>query len=147
MAENKYVIFRLGEEKYGIPIESVERILPDQSVTKLPRTPKMFLGVFEIRGETIPAIDARLRFDMEPAAEAKNFVVVMTGEGRCALRVDSVDGILNFDESEVDDSPELFESKNDAFMHGVGKKGSELTVLIDPTHVVPSTLKSKLQVA
>lgn len=147
MAENKYVIFRLGEEKYGIPIESVERILPDQSVTKLPRTPKMFLGVFEIRGETIPAIDARLRFDMEPTAVAKNFVVVMTGEGRCALRVDSVDGILNFDESEVDASPELFESKNDAFMQGVGKKGAELTVLIDPTYVVPSTLKSKLQVA
>ena len=53
MSETKYVVFQLGAERYGLPIDSVERILPSQSVTKLPKTPKMMLGVFDMRGETI----------------------------------------------------------------------------------------------
>ncbi len=45
---SKYVVFRLGDEKFGLPIESIERILPQQSVTSLPKSRKMFLGVFDL---------------------------------------------------------------------------------------------------
>lgn len=144
MAENKYVVFRLGEERYGLPIESVERILPDQTITSIPRAPKMMLGVFELRGSTLPAIDARLRFDMEPMKDMSNYIVVLSEAGRCALRVDGVDGIINFEESEVDDSTGFFESKGEDFMLGVGKKSDQLTVLIDPERLVPKSLQKKL---
>ena len=65
--ETKYVVFQLDKERFGVPIDAVERILPSQEVTRLPRTPKMMLGVFDLRGSTIPAVDARLRFDMKEA--------------------------------------------------------------------------------
>jgi purine-binding chemotaxis protein CheW len=144
MSENKYVIFKLGAERYGLPIESVERILPTQQVTKIPKTPKMMLGVFELRGTTIPTIDARMRFDLPEGEEARNFVVIITGEGRCALRVDHVDGIVTFDESEIDDKTTLLDDRNDEMMSGIGKRNDELTVLLDPMHLVPKNLKSKV---
>jgi len=147
VAENKYVIFKLGSERYGLPIESVERILPAQSVTKIPKTPKMLIGVFELRGSTIPTIDARMRFEMPEADDARNFVVVLTEEGRCALRVDYVDGILTFEEDQVDSNTGLIEDKRDEMMAGIGKQGEELTVLLNPMHLVPKTLKAKVAAA
>jgi len=144
MSENKYVIFKLGAERYGLPIESVERILPAQPVTKIPKTPKMMLGVFELRGTTIPTIDARMRFDMPEGADARNFVVIITGEGRCALRVDHVDGIGTFDENEIDAKTSMLEDRNDEMLSGIGKHDDELTVLLDPMHLVPKNLKSKV---
>lgn len=144
MSENKYVIFKLGNESYGLPIESVERILPVQNVTRLPRTPKMFLGVFELRGTTLPALDARLRFEMEESPEAKNFVVVLTGDSRCALRVDEVDGILSLEEGEIDENPALLDNRNDDFLRAIGKKDDRLVVLLDPANVVPKALRAKV---
>ncbi len=147
MAENKYVIFKLGNERYGLPIESVERILPAQSVTRIPKTPKMLLGVFELRGSTIPTIDARMRFELPEIEDARNFVVVLTEEGRCALRVDYVDGIHSFEEDQVDANTNMLEERRDEMMSGIGKQGDLLTVLLDPTHLVPKTLKAKVAAA
>ena len=62
MSEKKFIVFLLANERYGIPIEAVERILPEQNPTPIPKSPEMFLGVFDLRGETIPAIDLRTRF-------------------------------------------------------------------------------------
>lgn len=144
MAECKYVIFKLGAERYGLPIESVERILPVQPVTRIPKTPKMLIGVFELRGSTIPTIDARMRFDMPEAVDARNFVVILTEEGRCALRVDNVDGILTFQEDEIESDTSLVDERNDEMLSGIGKQGDELTVLLNPMHLVPKSLKSKV---
>ena len=100
--ESKYVVFRLGSQRFGLPIESVERILPVQLVTPMPKCPEMFLGLFDLRGSTIPAVDARLRLGLEAGAEAEKFVVVLTPEGRCGLRVDEVVGISNFTMEQVE---------------------------------------------
>jgi len=143
MAETKYVVFKLGEELFGVPIERVERILPDQTVTRLPKTPKMFLGIFDLRGETVPAIDLRARFELETQPDSANFVVLQTSAGRCAFRVDGVDGIVTLDESEVEQSPELFDT-NDDFVLGIGKDGDRLIVLIEADEIVPRNLRAKI---
>jgi purine-binding chemotaxis protein CheW len=147
MAENKYVVFRLGNEKYGLPIECVERILPTQDVTRLPRTPKMMLGVFEMRGTTVPAIDARLRFDLEESDECQNFVVVLGKAGRCALSVDNVDGIITLSEEEIEENSSLFDSKADDFVRGIGKQNDSLLVLLDPDGLIPPNLRKKIAAA
>jgi purine-binding chemotaxis protein CheW len=147
MAEKKYVIFRLGQEKYGLPIESVERILPMQDVTRLPRTPKMLLGVFEMRGTTVPAIDARLRFELDQTEENQNFIVVLTEQGRCALSVDIVDGIITLDDAQVEKNSTLFDTKQDDFICGIGKQNDNLLVLLDPDGLVPRSLRSKIAAA
>ena len=147
MADNKYVIFRLANERYGLPIESVERILPTQDVTRLPRTPKMLLGVFEMRGATVPAIDARLRFDLEASGECKNFVVVMNQVGRCALSVDHVDGIITLDDSQIEENSAMFDSQADDFIRGIGRQDDHLLVLLEPEGIVPAALRKKVAAA
>lgn len=148
MSESKYVVFQLDEELYGVPIDKVERILPQQSITSIPRTPKMLLGVFDIRGETIPAIDLRERFDMPSHDSDRNqLIVVLQDTGRCAWQVDGVTGIFSFDESDIEDSPTLVKGVDDQFLAGVGRHNDRLVVMLDCDHVVPHEINNTLAVA
>lgn len=147
MNEQKFVVFCLGSERYGLPIESVERILSAQPVTRMPRAPKMILGVFELRGDTVAVMDVRTRFEMPSAEESKNFIVVLTDAGRCALAVDTVDGIVSYEPAEIDEPTAFQTSRAEEFVTGVGKKEGMLTLLIDSNLVVPEPAKKKLVAA
>ena len=142
--ETKFVIFRLGEERYGLPIEKVERIVPALVPTKLPRSSKALLGIFELRGQTIPVLDARIRFELPEYNDAKAFVIVLTPSGSCALRVDEVVGIIELSEKEKDVNPSILKNEKDDFIAGIGKKNDQLTLLLDPDNLVPTDLRSKV---
>lgn len=147
MAETKYVVFQLDTELYGVPIDRVERILDDQEVTRIPKLASLFLGVFDLRGQTVPALDLRRRFDLPPRQEKGAMVVVLLESGRCAWRVDQVAGIFSFDEADIEQSPCMVKAEKDDFLAGVGKKGEKLVVLLDTEHVVPEKAKSDLALA
>ena len=74
----RFVIFRLGDEDYGLPVGAVEEIvrMPDQ-LTRVPKAPKFVEGVMNLRGRVVPVIDQRDRFQA-PAATA-------SGRRRAAL--------------------------------------------------------------
>ena len=93
--ERQFVVFRLGDDEFGLPIEAVDEVarVPDQ-ITRLPKTPKFLEGVVNLRGEVLPVVDQRRRFDM-PALEeqgARRLIVVRTERHRAGLIVDAVLG-------------------------------------------------------
>lgn len=146
MTEQKYVVFTLGPERYALPIEAVERILNEMPVTPMPRSPKMFLGVFDLRGVTIPTLDMRRRLDMPERAEEGNFVVVDTGEGRAALRVDRVEGIQLAGEDHIEPISATLANDADPFASSILRDGDLLAVVLDPEHIIPAQHKKKLAV-
>ena len=91
----QFVVFRLGEDEFGLPIEAVNEVarVPDQ-ITRLPKTPKFLEGVVNLRGDVLPVVDQRRRFDMPPLEEqgARRLVVVRTERHRAGLIVDRVSG-------------------------------------------------------
>jgi len=147
MDENKFVVFRLEGDQFGLPIEAVERILADQKPTRIPRTPAMLLGVFDLRGETVAAVDLRLRFEFPERLGVANFIVVNTEKGRVALRVDKVEGIMTLEDAAIEESPQMMSSKDDDFMSGVAKSGEDLIVILEPDNVIPKTLRKSIEKA
>lgn len=147
MSESKFIVFEIAKEFYGIPIEDVERILPDQSITKLPKTPEMFLGVFELRGETIPAIDLRTRFQFDAWEEEANYIVVLTKLGRCAFKVDSVDGIATIDDKDIDATADILKHEGDDFIAGIGKQEERLIVILTPDNVLSAEVREHVAAA
>jgi purine-binding chemotaxis protein CheW len=145
MAENRYVVFQLGTESYGIQIERVERILPELAVTPVPKAPKVFLGIFDLRGETMPALDMRRRLSLEVVEGACNYVVVSTEEGRCAVRVDGVKGIITISDDQVDHVEILNKKGEDPLFTGVGKTEQGLILLLEPNEMVPKGGRADLK--
>lgn len=147
MAEQKFVVFSLAQERFALRIESVERILDELPVTPLPRTSKVLLGVFELRGETIPTMDLRRRFEMEDRKDSGNYVVVQTGTGRIAVRVDRVEGIVASDETLVEPVQDSLANDADPFIDGILREDNLLTVVLNPEEIVPKTLRKKVESA
>lgn len=147
MSERKHVIVAVGQEVYGIPILDVETILNDPKPVRIPKTPKMMLGLFELRGKTMAAVDLRIRLDMPETNGENRHVVVNTASGPVSLRVDSVEGIVNIEESKVSPPNTLIDNSDDPFISGVAQCEDRLVAVLDVNHIVPDSLKKKIKAA
>lgn len=59
------VIFELGQEEYGMPIEIVREITRLGDIRPIPKAPGYVKGLINIRGSAIPLIDLHVRFGVE----------------------------------------------------------------------------------
>ena len=106
--ELKFLVFRLDDNEFALPIDAVDEVarVPDQ-ITRLPKTPKFLEGVVNLRGEVLPVIDQRRRFEMQPATASghRRLVVVRTERHRAGLIVDSVSEVLRCTPDLIKPSP------------------------------------------
>ena len=56
-----FVVFRLDEQHYAVPLSVVERIVRMVDITPVPKTPEIVLGVINVQGSVIPVVDIRRR--------------------------------------------------------------------------------------
>lgn len=145
MAESKYVVFSIGSELFGLEIEFTERILTAQKETRIPRSPAAMLGLFDLRGRTIPVFDLALRLDYGQPSKGGNDVVVADAECPYALRVDQVVGIVTLTEENQEDADEQFTRRDDPFVSGIGKWDEKLILLLNPEALLPSKLRANAE--
>ena len=93
MADEQFVIFRLGDQEYGLPIAAVDEIArPPDQISRLPKAPAFIDGVMNLRGIVVPIVDLRRRFDLaskEPGS-ARRILVLAVGGGKTGFMVDGV---------------------------------------------------------
>lgn len=137
----RYVLFRLGGEEFGLPIEKVDTVVAYIPPTPVPRSPDIVDGVVNLRGRIIPVVDLRRRFRV-PSAEAHNprILVAESSVGPVGLMVDSASEVVEIDESEVVPAPEavLTPETSEAFQ-GVVTRGERLVILLDLDRALAGT--------
>ena len=106
----RFLVFRLGDDEFALPIEAIDEVarVPEQ-ITRLPKTPKFLEGVVNLRGDVLPVVDQRRRFDM-PTREGnadRRLVVVRTERHRAGLIVDSVSEVLRCGPQSLKPAPDL----------------------------------------
>ncbi|NMB08984.1 MAG: chemotaxis protein CheW [Tissierellia bacterium] len=131
--ENKYVIFKLGQEYYGLSINNVISIEKPSQTTRVPNAPDYVKGVINLRGEVIPVIDLRKKLGMETKDIDRNsrIIVVSSNEIYAGLIVDTSSEVLEIDKENIDKPPT---DENDEFIdyiNGIGKTDNRLIILLD----------------
>ncbi|HEY0836968.1 MAG TPA: chemotaxis protein CheW [Azospirillum sp.] len=108
--EEQFVVFRLGNEEYGAPIDSVNEIVrvPDE-LTRVPKTASFIEGVVNLRGSVLPVIDQRRRFDLPDVerSDRQRIMVFTIGGKRTGFIVDSVSEVLKIARSAIGPTPSL----------------------------------------
>ncbi len=108
--EKQVVIFRLGEEEYGVPIEAVKEIVrvPD-SLTRIPTAPSFVEGIINLRGSVLPVIDQRRRFGMEEIERSdRQRIMVFNALGTpTGFIVDSVSEVYKIAEASIERTPNV----------------------------------------
>jgi purine-binding chemotaxis protein CheW len=104
----QYVTFFLRDDEVGIPILQCREIIHAPAITRVPESPEHVLGVVNLRGHILPAVDTRKCLGYEgasPTAKARLIVVEVAGR-LFALLVDRVARILKVAASEILPLPE-----------------------------------------
>jgi purine-binding chemotaxis protein CheW len=110
MADEQFIIFRLGNQDYGIPIAAVSEIArPPDHITRLPKAPAFIDGVMNLRGNVIPIVDLRRRFDLSTAEHAGSQRILMLAIGgvMAGFLVDSVSEVMKVQTDAIRAAPEL----------------------------------------
>jgi purine-binding chemotaxis protein CheW len=72
----KYVIFKLDEETFGVPLNNVVEVCRALPVTSLPNVPGWLAGVGNLRGSLLAVIDLQ-GADEKSAPAAKSKIIVL----------------------------------------------------------------------
>lgn len=133
--KDKYLIFSIGKEAYGIDIKYVIEIIGIEPITEVPELPDYVKGVINLRGKIIPVMDVRLKFKKEEKEyDDRTCIIVVEIEGlSIGLIIDRVVEVANIDENNISPPPKLNKSKDNAnkYIKGIGKMGDEVRLLID----------------
>jgi len=142
--EGKYLTFTLGHEEYGLEILKVREIIGYMDITAVPQTPHYVKGVINLRGQVIPVIDLRARFNMELAEITEESCIIVVEihqddrEFSTGLAVDRVEEVLDIAGEDIEESPQFGSSVNTDFILGMGKVGDSVKILLDIDQVLTS---------
>jgi purine-binding chemotaxis protein CheW len=95
---SQYLVFRLNEQRYAVPLRVVERIVNAAEITPLPKAPEIVLGVLDIAGEVRPVLSLRRRFRKTDRTlrPSDQFLLAQAGSRPVALVIDEAEGVREF---------------------------------------------------
>ena len=147
--ELQLVTFMLGAEEYGVPIAQIQEIDRLSRITKVPKAAQFIEGITNLRGEVIPVLDTRKRFELEvkPPDDRTRIIIVDLGGVKTGLVVDSVREVLNLARRDIAPPPEAIGSGIDQqFISGIGKvdAGKRMIVLLDVERILSQRERTQL---
>ncbi|BDQ32568.1 chemotaxis protein CheW [Pseudodesulfovibrio portus] len=127
------VTFSIGEEEFGVNILQVQEIIRTMEITNVPRAPEFVEGVINLRGKVIPIVDMRRRFGLASKEHDKytRIIVIENEMIIVGFVVDSVSEVLRIPASSVQPPPPVVAGMDADYIHGVGKLGDRLLILLD----------------
>jgi purine-binding chemotaxis protein CheW len=137
-SEDQVVVFRLGNEVYGVDIAVVREIIRMQPVTKVPGAPAFVEGVINLRGKVIPVIDLRKRFGLSASEYTKHsrISVVEIDQRAIGLIVDAVAEVLRIPTSAVEPPSGFITSVDSSYLRGIAKLDQRLIILLNLDHIL-----------
>ena len=142
---NQLISFSIGEENYGVDIQKVKEVIRNREITRLPKTPSFIMGVINLRGDVIPILDLRDRFCLEHREynEMTRVIVVEVDDRSIGMVVDSVSHVLRIEQAEIEPPPPIAGGISQEYLHGVGKIGEKLIVLLNIDKIL--TVEEKVE--
>ena len=103
------LVFRLGEQRYALPLAAVERIVRAVEVTPLPGAPAVVLGAIDVQGRVLPVLGIRRRFGLpeQEIGPGDQFVLARAAGRTVALVIDEAQGVIEPPAGEIVGSADI----------------------------------------
>lgn len=131
--DNRYVVFKLNQEYYGLPIEKVISIEKIGEITRIPNAPDYIKGVINLRGEVIPVVNLKRKLNIGDNELNTNSRIIVVNEDEMVvgLIVDFSSEVLEIDREDIDKPPETKDNQLIEYISGIGKTSDRLIILLD----------------
>ncbi|MGV8928374.1 MAG: chemotaxis protein CheW [Brevundimonas sp.] len=130
----RFLLFQLGDETYGMPIADVQEVVAVPDVlTRVPHAPTFIEGVINLRGQVIPVIDQISRFGAAPAAMASRRIIVTRSDTIWAgFIVDGVSAIRAIPRRDLAPPSDLLTGGRRVFDRVARSAEGDVVLIVDP---------------
>lgn len=142
MSSNKYLLFSVRDEHYGIPIEKVREIIRYEPITPVHDSLAYVKGVVNLRGKIIPVFDLKLKFGMEEQPFDSKTVFIITdiigdnGDFNVALVVDAVDEVTIIGSDLITDPPHMGLKIKNHYLKGIYRFHEKMIMLLSIDDII-----------
>ena len=116
----EFLTFSLGDENYALDILAVKEIRGYESVTKIANAPEFIKGVINLRGDIVPIVDLRIKFNLGKATyDEFTIVIVLNIRSRIVgIVVDGVSDVIAITKDEMRPPPDFGVAFNSKYLLG-----------------------------
>ena len=144
------VVFKLGQEEYGMVIDHIKEVVITPGITRMPQAPQYVKGVANIRGNVIAIFDLEERFNLLSGVTdvAKKYTLVVESDDiKMGLLVNEVPNTITVNVNDLDESVGIINDSGNEnnYIKGIIKSGNRLIILIDIFKVIDQELSSTLR--
>jgi purine-binding chemotaxis protein CheW len=143
----KYAVFKIGEEDFGVEINKVVEILSTQKVHSIPDLPEFLSGVIAVRGQIIPLLDLRKRFGIISSSKKELIIVIKYDNEKIGVLVDHVKEIISLGKDEITSPPAIFKGLKRKYLAGIGKKDDRVIIILNVDDLLTSEERIMLKEA
>lgn len=131
--QTQWVTFQMDQERYGINVLQVQEIIRMTDITPVPGAPHYILGVINLRGNVVPIVNTRSRFNLPTVDDSADTRIILVDLDRqlIGIVVDSVAEVVTLESGEIEKAPSLDQAEWVQFIHGVARTEGDLLILLD----------------
>jgi purine-binding chemotaxis protein CheW len=141
---NKYLIFTINNEDYGIPISKVREVIRYVSITPIHEASMFLKGVINLRGKIIPIIDMRAKFgiNFKDYNDRTIFIIVDVSGAKdiinIGIAVDSVHDVIDMKEGDLEKTPDIGLKLKSQYLYGIAKVNDEMLMILNMDKILTS---------
>lgn len=150
-AADRYLSFCLMDEEYCIEILKVKEIMAMVNITKIPQTPPFIQGVINLRGDIVPIIDLRLRFEMDfKDYEERTTIIIVEldyNEQKTLLGivVDTIREVIVIPEDKRSTVPYINSRIKSDYISGIAELNNTIRIMLDIDRILTEEEKAVIK--
>ncbi|MBC3765456.1 chemotaxis protein CheW [Neptunicella marina] len=136
----EFLSFVLGDEHYALDIMAVKEIRGYEAVTKIANAPPFIKGVINLRGEIVPIVDLRIKFDVGEVTYNEFTIVIMLHVHNrvVGIVVDGVSDVIKLQDDDIRPPPEFGVAFDSRYLLGLVPIDDHMVILVNIERLITS---------
>jgi len=138
MSERQFVAFRVGKELFGVDINFVNTISEYIEIKKVPNPSSQIEGVINLRGEIIPVVSLKRKFEMEDGKVDVNtrIIIFKLADKVIGFLVDEASQVVRIQNEHIEPAPTIIKGPQQDYIEGVGKLDHTIIFILDAERMI-----------
>ncbi len=133
MPSRQFATFEVADQLFGVEVDTVQEVLSYHEYTPVPLSPPAVGGLFNLRGQVIPAVDLRVQLGLPPRdLEGPVMNVILRGDDEpVSLLVDRIGEKVDLDDVAFEPPPDTLSGPTRELVVGTFKMDGRLMLALD----------------
>ncbi|RMG74854.1 MAG: purine-binding chemotaxis protein CheW [Nitrospirae bacterium] len=126
----RFLLFQIRDEYFALDVYKIVEIINPQRYHHVYDLPGFIEGLINLRGELIPVVSLRKRFDIKEKSAHSRIIIVRIEDEKVGLEVDEVLEIVNIEEDRLSKPSRLFRGFRAEFIDSVVELDRERVAIV-----------------